>query len=214
METPAPANGANGTHKHEGALAAPQKPARPALPEPEKKMLEALHGKLLDILTRPLNPRTLLELEKTARLARELLVVSKDPRATRDPYSKYASEDSSSWSSDGITISTEGSNVVYGNNPGYDAPIPEDFVEPGFELVPMGGGAKSPRNENYGATIVRELLSMKGALGQREPSPTEIITAIALAREKGLDDIAKKLEEQLLGEPEVKAIEAKGTTTP
>lgn len=64
---------------------------------------------------------------------------------------------------------------------------------------------KSPKNENYGAVVLRELLSLKAASSERTPSPAETITAIALAREKGLTDIADKLEVQLFGETPKKA---------
>lgn len=115
------------------------KPTPPPIPEVERQMRESLQGKLRDIVSRPLSPRMLVELEKTARLARELLVVGKDPRALRDRYTKWASEDNyTTW---------EAQEAAFAGAPGYDAPLPPDvpdnsLVEPGFELIPMGSAKK------------------------------------------------------------------------
>lgn len=179
-------------------LASPTLPAAPPRPQSsEPQVREALQARLLEIVHKPLTPRSLLELEQTARLTRELLTLGKDPRAIRKQsvYQGIQGVGYSSNSMDDYEDSNE-SNVANLENL-------NGLVSPGYELVPMGT-AKSPKTENFGASILREMLAMKGAANQHTPSPTEIISAIALAREKGLTYVAAKLEAQLLGEDESK----------
>lgn len=66
------------------------------VPEQEDTLTLALGAQILAIASRPVTARTLLELEQTARLARELLVVGKNPQALKpryggfmDPMSQY-----------------------------------------------------------------------------------------------------------------------------
>lgn len=159
---------------HSGRILVPPTPQEP-------KLDIALKEKFRAILEKPLTPRSLLEFEKTARSARELLAVGMDPQAVRNAY--YGLSPVAS------ILPYEGSMVN---------PIP--LQSSSNELVP-DAPIMSTRSENFGAQIVRELLGMLGNLGKKEPPPKssfELITAISLAREKGMDDLAKKLEAELL----------------
>lgn len=133
----------------------------------------ALQAQLGAIAQRPVTPRNLLELEKTARLGRELLAVGKDPRSThrrRQQYSLGTYE--------------------------YDG---EDG-EGGEDTVLANPGMPTNKAETFGATIVREAVSaISGLLAPRAPEPTlsELIAAIALADHKKLPDVAQALREQL-----------------
>lgn len=56
--------------------------------------------------------------------------------------------------------------------------------------------APSPAAENFGMVALREIVAaMKGQNGGN--SPLRLVEALAVAREKGLDDVAKELERQL-----------------
>jgi hypothetical protein len=56
--------------------------------------------------------------------------------------------------------------------------------------------APSPIAENFGMTALREIIAaMKNQNGGN--SPSRLVEALAIAREKGLDDVAKELEMQL-----------------
>jgi hypothetical protein len=64
-----------------------------------------------------------------------------------------------------------------------------------------GAMAPSPPVENFGATIVRELMTLLGAVKKPvEPlNPTDaLLDTIAQARLKGLDDVAEALTKQLV----------------
>lgn len=56
--------------------------------------------------------------------------------------------------------------------------------------------AVSPSSENFGMTAIREIIAAAKNLNGTT-SPAKIVEAIALAREKGLDDVARDLEGQL-----------------
>lgn len=56
-------------------------------------------------------------------------------------------------------------------------------------------------SETFGARIMRELLAMLPALRKDNENPLVVVAAIAEARERGMDDLAAKLEEKLVGTP-------------
>lgn len=60
----------------------------------------------------------------------------------------------------------------------------------------MLGGvlAPSPMGENFGMVALRELIA---GMKQANQSPDRLVEALATARREGLDDVARKLEEQL-----------------
>ena len=55
----------------------------------------------------------------------------------------------------------------------------------------------SSSEETYGAALGRELVAV--AAKKTPADPVALVNAIAVAREKGLDDIAERLEKELLG---------------
>ena len=56
--------------------------------------------------------------------------------------------------------------------------------------------APASATENFGMTAIREVIAaMKGMNGGT--SPSKLVEALAIAREKGLDDVARDLEVQL-----------------
>ena len=57
-------------------------------------------------------------------------------------------------------------------------------------------------SETFGARILRELLAlMPGQLRKNNEDPSTIVAAIAEARERGMHDLAAKLEQKLMGTP-------------
>lgn len=56
--------------------------------------------------------------------------------------------------------------------------------------------APSMPNENFGMVAIRELISVAKNLNGGT-SPLKLVEALAIAREKGLDDVARELEAQL-----------------
>lgn len=58
--------------------------------------------------------------------------------------------------------------------------------------------APAPSVENFGMTALRELISAaKNFNGKGDSSPVKLVEALVIAREKGLDDVARELESQL-----------------
>jgi len=137
----------------------------PVESEEDKAVSEALRIKITALVALPMTSRTLLMLEQTARIARELICVGKDAKSLdrKTPY--------------------------YGGN--YSM-LESDY--PGEPLAP------SSKAETFGAQLVREFVAAKNTAPPM--TPMEMIGAIALAKEKGLTEIALKLEEKLLAVPE------------
>ena len=79
---------------------------------------------------------------------------------------------------------------------GYD--IPDELLgdDAGGDVLGQIGGvlAPSPVGENFGMVALRELIA---GMKQVQQSPDRLVEALATARRYGLDDVAKKLEEQL-----------------
>lgn len=151
-------------------------------------LMEALRKQLQSILEKPLTPRTLLELEQTARLSRDLLVVGKVPEAR---------------GATGLGLmASPGVFSTYGL--GYGAG--------------MGDGpyTSSPQSETFGATMVRELVAALPALMKPKEvvyreSAASLIDAITAAREAKMDDVVEKLKaklDQLLAEPSSESAQA------
>lgn len=57
--------------------------------------------------------------------------------------------------------------------------------------------APSPPAENFGMTALREIIAVAKNLNGGGTSPSKLVEALAIAREKGLDDVAQELERQL-----------------
>lgn len=161
----------------------PSKPAEPIeapkYSEPPRALMEALQAQLRAIVDKPLTPGSLLELEQTARLSRELLVVGKMP-AKRPGYpgaimSPMYLGDTSSYESSGAA-------------PYATSPQSETFgVSVIREIV----------------TKLPELMKPKEVV-YRE-SAASLIDAITAAREAKMDDVVAKLKaklDALLDEPE------------
>lgn len=97
--------------------------------------------------------------------------------------------------------------------PSYSSGLAVPSVDPGEELGSLFGAtpfAPSPTVENFGMTAIRELISAaKSFNGNKgDDSPVKLVEALVLAREKGLDDVAKELEARLgMKKPEVKVVE-------
>lgn len=73
---------------------------------------------------------------------------------------------------------------------------PDDDDVPNY--IPM---APAPPSENFGMVALREIVSALKSKGSGK-SATELVEALAVAREKGLVDVAKELEGQLMGKKE------------
>lgn len=57
--------------------------------------------------------------------------------------------------------------------------------------------ATAPMSENFGMTAMREIIAAAKNFNGNGSSPARLVEAIAIAREKGLEDVARELEEQL-----------------
>lgn len=57
--------------------------------------------------------------------------------------------------------------------------------------------APSPFSENFGMTAIREIISAARNWNGNGPTPARLVEALAIAKEKGLDDVARELETQL-----------------
>lgn len=65
----------------------------------------------------------------------------------------------------------------------------------GYPSVSLGGGV-----ETFGAKLIRELIEIVPAVLQKQhETPTALVRAIAEAKEAGLTEIAKTLEQKLIG---------------
>lgn len=57
--------------------------------------------------------------------------------------------------------------------------------------------APAPISENFGMTAIREIIAAAKNLNGNGPTPARLVEALAIAKEKGLDDVARELETQL-----------------
>ena len=151
-------------------------------------MHKAMQDKLIALAEKPLTPRSLLELEQMTRLVRQMIAIGQDPMAMK-------------------------SAPLPNINPSvYQPEVPQAYpFDSGGGVVAMSGAAyngvnamaPSPPVENFGATIVRELMTLLGAVKKPEPIPvsseaSRLLDAIDLAREKGLKDVENALMKQLV----------------
>lgn len=158
-------------------------PSKPSpSPEQESPLMEALRKQLQTIVEKPLTPRTLVELEQTARLSRELLIVGKMPEARRTGYPG---------------ASAMLTPMYLGDTATYEA------------QNPLGPYVTSPQSETFGVSVVRELVTkLPELMKAKEAGPREtaasLIDAITAAREAKMDDVVEKLKaklDALLDEP-------------
>jgi hypothetical protein len=162
--------------------AVPIPPGRAKEPTPGDKALgDALCGKLRELAALPPTTRSLMQLEQTARLSREILVAAIDPYAFRGRDNR-------------------GINDYAMPNPGFAGAIGYDLPLPSSELgSPL---APSSYAENFGAAVVRELGASKGATEDTpkngKPTVLELMAAVNFAREKGMNDLAAKLEDGIM----------------
>jgi hypothetical protein len=122
---------------------------------PEDPLVTALHVHIKDIAARPLEMRTLIELERTCLLARELMAVGKMPNAMARRHMIHSP------------------NMAYG--------FGGEFGEPMAMPIPMGGTqgfsagqALSSPNETFGVTAIRELVAGLAGLNQK-PDESSVI---------------------------------------
>ena len=66
--------------------------------------------------------------------------------------------------------------------------------------------ASAPMPENFGMTVIRELMSAAKNLNGSN-SPAKLVEALAIAKEKGLHDVAEELERQLGVKKELVVVE-------
>ena len=164
------------------------------VPEPDW-FEEGMKAKIQEIAERDPTPRNLLELERTSHLFKALLAVWKNPFAA-------------------------GHGKMIGGYGQYSLNQGDYGDSTNMEIVDSDGGIMlqntAPRAETFGATVVRELVAsfkeLAASLGPKEQKPgvVELVHAIALARAEHMDDLADKLEAELLESQEASA-EAVGT---
>jgi hypothetical protein len=163
----------------------------------------ALQVRILQLAVQPLTPRSLTELEQTAKTALQMLTIGADPHAFRG----QRRHSNQGWQGDsfvgmGMNVTSEqydggdsGDSVMFPGNP--------ELSQNPFPL------SSSSYQENFGATALRELVALRAkndeaerakkaaAPSPAEPTPPGILDLIADARKKGLTDVAARLEEKL-----------------
>ena len=132
----------------------------------------ALQAQLKALIEAPLTPRMLTRIASAATLARDLLIAVKDPRAMNRRL---------------------GGNIAlgYGSLQG-GATYDDDFGD--MSPNPYPGGMRA---ETFGATMVREGIAALKEMKTPKPTASELVNAIAVAKEKGLDAHVPKLEAAL-----------------
>lgn len=82
---------------------------------------------------------------------------------------------------------------------GIFSPLGQNFADDGLGDSQSAGVpfAYSTPTENFGTTAIRELIAAAKSFNNGGSSPAKLVEAIAIAREKGMHDIAKELETQL-----------------
>lgn len=161
---------------------------KPRMPE-EEALETSLHTYLKALSERPVTPRNLVELERATKLTRQLLTVGSMQVTTTGGFE-----------AGGNFIVSE--TLTNGMNVGYDAVQPVQYPTPITQSSPA---------ETFGASLVRELIaSLKEFVRPSEthvPPPialatqmsgSDLVYAIAMAREKGMKDLEGALIEKLL----------------
>lgn len=167
---------------------------------PPDPLLQALQDKLRTLTDRPLTSRSLLEIEKTAQIGRTLLFLSSAPNAVQQSMplaTPFAYGGGITGWNPATFLNSIG--AVGAQNFAQDDQSTAESAAAAGGSAPVIPLAPSPRPENFGATIMRELMSTLGAMNTKKRDAAEIVTAIALARDKGLTDVADKLEATLFG---------------
>jgi len=77
------------------------------------------------------------------------------------------------------------------------APMGDDDLEQMSGQMASPVFATAPMSENFGMTAMREIIAAAKNFNGNGTSPARLVEAIAIAKEKGLDDVARELEEQL-----------------
>lgn len=151
----------------------PTMPVDPALSrKPDPELIAALREQLLGIISKgDLSAASLSMAEQFSAHARALLTTL-DPRSGMiDPSHQFAC---------GPQFPSYG-------------PYEVGFQTGNAPMVP------SSSDETYGAALGRELVAVAG---KKTPSdPVALVNAIAVARERGLTDVAERLEKELPGAP-------------
>ena len=155
---------------------------------PEDQALgDALCAKLRQLAAvSPPTPRSLLQVEQTARMAREILVAITDPFAMRKPPHHLPMPMQVSPGYMGAIGPNVGSMVG-----GFDEPLPYTSGEP----------QGSSYQENFGAEALRLIAEGDGKGEGEKPAQNwtlETVAAIKMARDNGMHELADKLEGQLL----------------
>lgn len=160
----------------------------------DQQLHDAVQAKLIALATKPVTPRSLLEMEQMTRILRQLVAIGMDPMSMkrREHGAVYQTwqQQQSAFPSEDVT----------------DLP-PMPMTSPGYPIN-SGSLAPSPPAENWGATVLRELMTLLGNKKSEglpvpvvAPPQTELdklIDSIAYAREKGLKDVEETLMKQLV----------------
>lgn len=73
----------------------------------------------------------------------------------------------------------------------------EDDASEGQTYATVSPFATAPPMENFGMTAIREIIAAAKNFNGNGSSPLKLVEALAVAREKGMGDVAKELEVQL-----------------
>lgn len=163
------------------------------LENPLEKALREKLTELTDPRLGPLTDRRLRDISATAMLAQQLLAVGGPMCLGLGKYSAYAA------------MST---------NPMYSSNIDEE--DPGEDSGWQGTLAPSSSSETFASNMMREIVAAISSVTKKpEPQPdaSSLVFAISLAQSKGMDKLAKSLEDRLLALAAAPSVTSLGPVT-
>jgi len=151
--------------------------------EKKSELLEALRNKIKNTLDEPLTANSFLKILRMAKMGREIII---------------------------LEANTPG-NVIPGISPDIMSDIGLDGIGGPGMATPMAMGGFYQGAENYGANVMRELVSLanKWIEGKDKATPAEIVQAIVIAKEHNQLELADKLEKSLLSSTNIKSEDEK-----
>jgi hypothetical protein len=155
----------------------PMKPIAPKLTRAEKALRKAMRERLLELAAADPTARSLYELGALAGAFRGVLASGKATRRTLGGFGEYTT-----------SITTEDVELVDNE---------DGTVKPVFST-----GQTAYKAETFGATLVRELIAAAKDFQKAtapKPSAIDAVTAIAIARQHKMPELADKLQAELLG---------------
>lgn len=111
-----------------------------ATPVATSPLLDALRAEITELLAKPVSARSMLEIEKTASIGRQLVALKRLPQGLDQPVAQY--------DEDGEMLSISSSPGVYMSNPGNSETFGSQFIREAVASLPllMQKQAETPAN--------------------------------------------------------------------